>query len=106
MKDNSLVSIIKKSDISLDDADIIKVDKKKKEIEVITEVNNERHIKKYKMYTNTYELKEEVTKKLAYKGDYSDDIKELYGDGYTQKEIANRLGISQSYVSKLLKLND
>ncbi len=103
MNENSLVSIIKKSAISLDDADIIKVDKKKKQIEVITESDGERHIKKYKMYNNTYELKEEVTKKLAYKGDYSEDIKELYRDGYTQKEIANRLGISQSYVSKLLK---
>lgn len=97
------MSIIKKSAISLDDADLIKVDKKKKEIEIITDRDNERHIKKYKMYNNTYELKEEVTRILDYKGGYADDIKELYNDGYTQKEIAKRLGISQSYVSKLLK---
>lgn len=98
MNENKLVSIIKESA----DDDIIKVDKKNKEIEIIGENNNERNIQKYKEYNNTYDLKICSTKKLENKSDYYYDIKELYREGYTQNEIANRLGISQSYVSKLL----
>ena len=35
--------------------------------------------------------------------DYKEDVKELYKEGYKQREIALKLDISQSTVSKLLK---
>lgn len=39
---------------------------------------------------------------LPRKSDYKDEVKRLYKKGLKQKEIAIRLGISQSLVSKLL----
>jgi DNA-binding NarL/FixJ family response regulator len=42
-------------------------------------------------------------KKVNKKSDYKNDIKDLYVRGYKQVEIAQKLGISQSLVSKLLK---
>lgn len=40
--------------------------------------------------------------KVARKSDYREEIKKLYRTGMKQIEIARRLGISQSLVSKLL----
>lgn len=39
---------------------------------------------------------------LSRKSDYKDEVKRLYRQGLKQREIALRLGISQSLVSKLL----
>ena len=39
---------------------------------------------------------------LPRKSDYKDEVKRLYKNGLKQKDIALRLGISQSLVSKLL----
>lgn len=39
---------------------------------------------------------------LPRKSDYKDEVRQLYREGYKQREIAEMLGISQSLVSKLL----
>lgn len=44
-------------------------------------------------------------KKFTRKSDYKDEIKRLYKIGMKQIEIARRLNISQSLVSRLLKNN-
>mgnify|MGYP003445594953 CR=1 FL=1 len=40
--------------------------------------------------------------KLKRKSDYKEEVKRLYQNGFKQKEIAARLNMSQSFVSRLL----
>ena len=101
----NMLETMSRSEISLDDADLIRIDRKKQEIEIIREDGEMRYVKKYKKYHNTFDLKEEVTKTLSVKAEYWQDITALYRDGYTQTQIAKRLGISQSYVSRILRKN-
>ena len=46
---------------------------------------------------------ETIYEDLARKSDYKDEVKRLSKQGFRQKDIALRLGISQSLVSKLSK---
>ena len=53
-------------------------------------------------YPNGQEKTFAVYNKPHLKSEYESTVKQMIGDGFTQNDIANRLGISQSYVSNLL----
>ena len=48
------------------------------------------------------EIQLKSTDKLKRKSEYKEEIKRLYKNGFKQKEIASRLNMSQSFVSRLL----
>lgn len=48
------------------------------------------------------EIQLDASDKFKRKSDYKEEIKRLYKIGFTQKEIAHRLNMSQSFVSRLL----
>ena len=45
---------------------------------------------------------DELESAVKRKSDYKDEVKSLYRNGFKQKEIASRLNMSQSFVSRLL----
>ena len=47
----------------------------------------------------------DITEKFKRKSDYKNEVKRLYKSGLKQTEIAARLNISQSFVSRLLNSN-
>lgn len=48
------------------------------------------------------EIQLDASDKFKRKSEYKEEIKRLYKIGFTQKEIAYRLNMSQSFVSRLL----
>lgn len=48
------------------------------------------------------EIQLDSVDKFKRKSDYKEEIKRLYKNGFKQKEIAARLNMSQSFVSRLL----
>ena len=48
------------------------------------------------------EIQLESADNFKRKSDYKEEIKRLYKNGFKQKEIASRLNMSQSFVSRLL----
>lgn len=48
------------------------------------------------------EIQFESADNFKRKSDYKEEVKRLYKNGFKQKEIASRLNMSQSFVSRLL----
>lgn len=48
------------------------------------------------------EIQLESADNFKRKSDYKEEVKRLYKNGFKQKEIASRLNMSQSFVSRLL----
>ena len=48
------------------------------------------------------EIQLESADSFKRKSDYKEEVKRLYKNGFKQKEIASRLNMSQSFVSRLL----
>lgn len=48
------------------------------------------------------EIQFESVDNFKRKSDYKEEVKRLYKNGFKQKEIASRLNMSQSFVSRLL----
>lgn len=57
----------------------------------------------YKNYAGASSVRQVSAPNYQSKKDYTEIVHEMKRDGMTQNEIANALGISQAYVSKLLK---
>ncbi|MDB8802752.1 helix-turn-helix domain-containing protein [Romboutsia sp. 1001216sp1] len=71
-------------------------------LNIINETDEKRISIEITQYPNGQKRSVGVYDKVDSKKDYIDTIRQMKSDGMTQREIAEELGLSQSYVSKLL----
>lgn len=82
---------------------IIKADERKGTITILGKKNGDQVSVKIEQNEYGETMTTSSYKKQHRKADLKDEVKRLYKSGVNEQEIAERLGMSQSYVSQLLR---